>query len=75
MALKQPIIVLVPESFTVHVPDLPTNNGVRPPNSSYEADVAAVRETIEPPVNDGNEVFMLMHIYGGEQEAPRVLKF
>lgn len=53
------------KSFKVHIPDLPTNNGVRPPNSSHEADVEAVRKVVEPLVNDGKEVIMLMHSYGG----------
>ncbi|OTB07051.1 hypothetical protein M426DRAFT_318418 [Hypoxylon sp. CI-4A] len=52
-------------SFTVHVPELPTNNGARPPNSTYQDDVDTVCKTVEPLVNDGNEVFMLMHSYGG----------
>ncbi|KAI9693525.1 MAG: hypothetical protein M1820_009177 [Bogoriella megaspora] len=53
------------KGFNVHIPALPTNNGVRPPNSSYEADVAAVHETLEPLVHDGHLVLMLMHSYGG----------
>ena len=53
------------KSFTVHIPALPSNNGARPPNSSYDADVAAVRALVEPLVKEGNRVFMLMHSYGG----------
>lgn len=52
-------------SFSVKVPELPTNNGARPPNSSYESDVAVVREVVRPLVEDGKMVFMLMHSYGG----------
>src|SRR5690625_3320154 len=65
------------ESFSVKVPDLPTNNGARPPNSSFEADVAAVREMVESLVEDGRKVFMLMHSYGGAvgTEAVRELAF
>jgi pimeloyl-ACP methyl ester carboxylesterase len=53
------------KQFTVHVPALPTNNGARPPNSSYEADVAVVRELVESLVTSGNEVALVMHSYGG----------
>ena len=52
-------------AITVHIPDLPTNNGARPPDSSYEADVAAVHETIESLVVWGSSVLVLMHSYGG----------
>ncbi|KAI0173627.1 alpha/beta-hydrolase [Hypoxylon sp. FL1284] len=64
-AYRKLVEALQARSFTVHVPDLPTNNGSRPPNSTYQDDVDAVRKTVEPLVNDGNDVFMLMHSYGG----------
>ncbi|KAI6083923.1 alpha/beta-hydrolase [Hypoxylon rubiginosum] len=53
------------KSLAVHIPALPTNNGARPPNSSHEADMAAVRDVVEPLVSQGNDVVMLMHSYGG----------
>uniref|UniRef100_A0A8H7MY24 AB hydrolase-1 domain-containing protein n=1 Tax=Bionectria ochroleuca TaxID=29856 RepID=A0A8H7MY24_BIOOC len=52
-------------SFEVKVPSLATNNGARPPNSSFQDDVAAVRALVEPIVEQGNEVVIVMHSYGG----------
>ncbi|KAI1389602.1 alpha/beta-hydrolase [Hypoxylon trugodes] len=51
-------------SFTVETPALPSNNGARPPNSSHEDDVAAVRKVIKSFVDDGKEVIVYMHSYG-----------
>ncbi|KAK8061104.1 alpha/beta-hydrolase [Apiospora hydei] len=54
------------KAFTVYVPTLPTNNGHRPPDSSFDDDVQAVRQVVQRLVkNDGKEVIMLMHSYGG----------
>ncbi|ROW07970.1 hypothetical protein VMCG_03408 [Cytospora schulzeri] len=53
-----------PYNFTVHVPSLASNNGAQPPNT-FEADVAGVRAAVEPLVDAGEEVIMLMHSYGG----------
>ncbi|KAJ8121116.1 hypothetical protein ONZ43_g2353 [Nemania bipapillata] len=53
------------KSFTVHIPALPTNDGARPPDSSVDADVKAVREAVRHLVDEGKEVVMLMHSYGG----------
>jgi len=65
-AYRKLVEALGEASFTVEVPALPTNNGVRPPNSSYAQDVAAVRATVQPLVEgEGRTVFMLMHSYGG----------
>ncbi|KAI8966557.1 alpha/beta-hydrolase [Daldinia sp. FL1419] len=64
-AYRKLVDALRAKSFTVYVPALPSNNGARPPNSSHEADVAAVREIVETLVNDGNEVILFMHSYGG----------
>ncbi|KAI1393990.1 alpha/beta-hydrolase [Hypoxylon trugodes] len=64
-AYRKLVDVLKAKSFDVRIPALPTNNGIRPPNSSFEADVAAVRAIVEPLVQDSKEVFMLMHSYGG----------
>ncbi|KAI2778416.1 alpha/beta-hydrolase [Daldinia loculata] len=64
-AYRKLVDALQARSFTVHVPALPSNNGARPPNSSHDADVAAVREIVEPLVNGGKEVILFMHSYGG----------
>lgn len=64
-AYRKLVSSLEAKSFNVHVPALPTNNGARPPDSSHNADVALVRQVVETLVNDGIEVFMLMHSYGG----------
>lgn len=64
-AYRKLVNALEAKSYTVHVPALPTNNGARPPNSSYEADVKAVREVVKPLVDDGNELILIMHSYGG----------
>ncbi|KAI0387027.1 alpha/beta-hydrolase [Hypomontagnella monticulosa] len=64
-AYRKLVVALKAKSFAVHVPALPSNNGVRPPNSSHEADVVAVREVIQPLVDNGQEVIVFMHSYGG----------
>ncbi|KAI0160764.1 Alpha/beta hydrolase fold-1 [Xylariaceae sp. FL1272] len=51
--------------FDVHVPALPTNNGRRPPISTFAEDIAAVRHVVEELVDHGKHVLMLMHSYGG----------
>ncbi|PHH64523.1 hypothetical protein CDD81_4302 [Ophiocordyceps australis] len=51
--------------FVVHSPALPTNNGQQPPNSSFDADVRAVRLAVLPLVQAGQQVVLLMHSYGG----------
>ncbi|KAI1495961.1 Alpha/beta hydrolase fold-1 [Biscogniauxia marginata] len=53
--------------FTVHVPALPTNDDSRPPNSTFDADVEAVRQVVKPLVEEdgGKDVVLLMHSYGG----------
>lgn len=53
------------KAFTVHAPALPTNNGHRPPDSSFDDDVQAVRRVVQGLVDDGKEVLLFMHSYGG----------
>ncbi|KAK4865957.1 hypothetical protein LT330_008697 [Penicillium expansum] len=59
------IDALKAKAFKVHCPALPTNNGQRPPNSTVNADMQTVRETVKPLVDAGQEVIMLIHSYGG----------
>ncbi|KAK8133532.1 alpha/beta-hydrolase [Apiospora sp. TS-2023a] len=65
-AFHQLIRILETKGFTVHAPALPTNNGHRPPDSSFDDDVQAVRQVVQRLVEDeGKEVMVLMHSYGG----------
>ncbi|KAI1352350.1 Alpha/beta hydrolase fold-1 [Xylaria sp. FL0043] len=65
IAYRKLVSALQARFFKVHVPALPTNNGARPPDSSFEGDIQAVRQVVQQLVNDGNEVIVLMHSYGG----------
>ncbi|KAI1277409.1 Alpha/beta hydrolase fold-1 [Xylaria sp. FL0933] len=65
IAYRKLVSALEARFFNVHVPALPTNNGARPPGSSFEGDIQAVRQVVQQLVNDGNEVIVLMHSYGG----------
>lgn len=58
---------LLSSSFpSVHIPPLPTNNAAHPPNSSYQADVDAIRTLLTSLVDDqGFDVVLIMHSYGG----------
>lgn len=51
--------------YEVVTPHLPTCNGMRPPNSSMQTDVATVRQAAESLVDSGRHVVMVMHSYGG----------
>ncbi|KAI0878759.1 Alpha/beta hydrolase fold-1 [Hypoxylon argillaceum] len=53
------------KAFTVYIPALPTNDGTRPPDSSVDADIIAVREVVRQLVDEGKEIVILMHSYGG----------
>jgi pimeloyl-ACP methyl ester carboxylesterase len=59
------IAALEAKAFQVYVPALPTNNGQQPPNSTFDADIQAVRDAVQPLVDAGQEVILLMHSYGG----------
>ncbi|KAI5920700.1 Alpha/beta hydrolase fold-1 [Camillea tinctor] len=65
IAYRKLVDTLEAKAFVVHVPSQPTNDGHHPPDSSFDADVQAVREVVDPLVRDGKEVIMLMHSYGG----------
>ncbi|KAI0817142.1 Alpha/beta hydrolase fold-1 [Xylaria sp. FL0064] len=65
VAYHKLVSALKAKSFNVHVPALPTNNGARPPDSSFEGDIQAVRQVVHQLVHGGNEVIVLMHSYGG----------
>ncbi|KAI1447319.1 Alpha/beta hydrolase fold-1 [Annulohypoxylon stygium] len=66
VAYQKLVSILEAQSFEVHVPALPTNNGRRPPDSSPEADTTAVRQVLERLVcEEGKCVIVLMHSYGG----------
>ncbi|KAI9044723.1 alpha/beta hydrolase [Aspergillus affinis] len=56
---------LTAHGFTVYCPQLPSCSLSRPPVAGYADDVAAVRRTVEPLVNAGQRVLILMHSYGG----------
>ncbi|KAK7921632.1 hypothetical protein PG985_009654 [Apiospora marii] len=58
--------ILDAKGFVVYVPALPTNNGHRPPDSSFDDDVQVVRQVVQRLVKDERkEVIVLMHSYGG----------
>lgn len=59
------IDALKAKGFTVHCPRLPSCNGASPPNASFPEDVVCVREVVEPLVEAGERVLMLLHSYGG----------
>ncbi|KAI0446176.1 Alpha/beta hydrolase fold-1 [Xylaria telfairii] len=65
IAYHKLVTALEVKSFNVHVPALPTNNGDRPPHSTSDGDVQAVRQVVQQLVHEGKEVIMLMHSYGG----------
>ncbi|KAF7670894.1 hypothetical protein GT037_011022 [Alternaria burnsii] len=52
--------------FRVSIPELPSTNGSRPPNSDLATDTAHVRATVEELIKQGDEVIALMHSYGGQ---------
>ncbi|KAK2739967.1 hypothetical protein FQN57_006286 [Myotisia sp. PD_48] len=49
----------------VHCPHLPTCNGDLPPTKSLEDDVALIREIATKLADDGQEIDVIMHSYGG----------
>jgi pimeloyl-ACP methyl ester carboxylesterase len=65
VAYRKLVSALEVKSFNVHVPALPTNNGDRPPDSTFGGDVQAVRQVVQRLVREGKEVVVLMHSYGG----------
>lgn len=59
------IDALEAKTFKVNCPALPTSNGQQLPNSTIDADIQTVRETVQPLIDAGEGVTMLMHSYGG----------
>ncbi|KAI1424752.1 alpha/beta-hydrolase [Xylaria sp. FL1777] len=57
---------LTEAGFEVHVPELPTLNGARPPTSSLNEDTEFIRSYVERLLNDGHIVIAVLHSYGGQ---------
>lgn len=56
---------LAARGFPVSPVSLPTSNGARPPTGFYHDDQAAIRGVVEPLVDRGRLVFIIMHGYSG----------
>ncbi|KAI8626312.1 alpha/beta-hydrolase [Xylariaceae sp. FL1651] len=52
--------------FEVHVPELPTLNGDRPPTTSLSGDTEFIRSYVEKLLDAGHTVVAIMHSYGGQ---------
>jgi len=52
--------------YDVHVPNLPSMNGSRPPNADLANDTDHVRSIAEGLVNEGSDLVVFMHSYGGQ---------
>jgi pimeloyl-ACP methyl ester carboxylesterase len=52
--------------YEVQVPILPSMNGSRPPTKSLGDDTDHIRSVAEGLVNEGRDVVVLMHSYGGQ---------
>ncbi|RAH59301.1 alpha/beta-hydrolase [Aspergillus piperis CBS 112811] len=50
----------------VHVPELPSMNGARPPTADLETDTTAFREYALNLANAGKNVIVISHSYGGQ---------
>ncbi|TVY83159.1 hypothetical protein LSUE1_G006944 [Lachnellula suecica] len=59
--------------FKVLVPHLPSCSGASPPDAFLSEDIAAVRDIVEPLVQAGECVLMVMHSYGGAVGTDAVL--
>ncbi|MCJ1373600.1 hypothetical protein MMC20_004828 [Loxospora ochrophaea] len=59
------ISALQERGFTVHCPRLPSCSNASPPPASFLEDVTCVRGVVEPLVDAGRRVLMVMHSYGG----------
>ncbi|CAG5138378.1 uncharacterized protein ALTATR162_LOCUS334 [Alternaria atra] len=57
---------LTSAGFKVHIPELPSTNGSRPPDANLTNDTAHVRATAEQIIKNGDELIVLMHSYGGQ---------
>lgn len=52
--------------YEVHVPDMPSMNGARPPDSNLDKDTTFIRTFVEDLINNGHVITALMHSYGGQ---------
>ncbi|KAL9620511.1 MAG: hypothetical protein Q9160_004980 [Pyrenula sp. 1 TL-2023] len=52
--------------YEVHLPVLPSMNGVHPPNADLTADTTFIRSYVTDVVSDGRTILVLMHSYGGQ---------
>ncbi|RAK93464.1 hypothetical protein BO79DRAFT_206450 [Aspergillus costaricaensis CBS 115574] len=52
--------------LTVHVPQLPTMNGSRPPNADLYSDSDAIRQIVTELADAGRSLVVIMHSYGGQ---------
>ncbi|KAI1283556.1 alpha/beta-hydrolase [Xylaria sp. FL0933] len=57
---------LTKAGFEVHVPELPTLNGARPPTSSLNEDTKFIRSYVGGILDQGHSVIAIMHSYGGQ---------
>jgi pimeloyl-ACP methyl ester carboxylesterase len=52
--------------YEVHVPTLPSMNGSRPPNADLNTDTEHIRSVAEGLVDEGHNLIVFMHSYGGQ---------
>ncbi|KAI0200501.1 Alpha/beta hydrolase fold-1 [Astrocystis sublimbata] len=57
---------LVSQGYEVHIPRLPSTNGMRPPNADLYSDSNLVRSYVESLVEAGRDVVAILHSYGGQ---------
>ncbi|KAK1140231.1 hypothetical protein N8T08_010528 [Aspergillus melleus] len=50
----------------VHIPQLTTMNGARPPTADLYTDTAAIRQFVTGLADEGRSLVVLMHSYGGQ---------
>ncbi|KAL8946904.1 MAG: hypothetical protein Q9222_006758 [Ikaeria aurantiellina] len=63
------ILRLQQAGFEVHCPRLPTCDEHKRPNTDHSADVQAIRAQVLSLINEGHNVVMLLHSYGGSVGA------
>lgn len=52
--------------LTIHVPQLPTMNGARPPTADLYTDCDAIRQLVTGLADAGRSLITIMHSYGGQ---------
>lgn len=57
--------LLESRGFTVHIPELSSLNGTRPPTGNLTTDSAQIRACVTDLADAGRSVIVLMHSYGG----------